>query len=98
MIPGMAIVNSAANPAIRGTFMALNSAVQSGAMGLAAFTGGHIISRDASNLVQNYWMAALVGVTASLAAVFMAGQLKMYQSPGAEQAWAQSGRSAFHLA
>ena len=83
MIPGMAIVTSAANPALRGTFMALNSAVQSAAMGLAAFTGGHIISRDANNLVQNYWMAAVVGATASLAAVFMAGQLKMYQSPPA---------------
>jgi predicted MFS family arabinose efflux permease len=81
MIPGMAIVTSAANPALRGTFMALNSAVQSGAMGLAAFTGGHIISRDASNLVQNYWMAALVGATASLAAIFMAGQLKLYRLP-----------------
>ena len=83
MIPGMAIVTSAANPALRGTFMALNSAVQSAAMGLAAFTGGHIISRDANNLVQNYWMAAVVGATASLAAVFMAGQLKMCQSPPA---------------
>ena len=81
MIPGMAIVTSAANPPLRGTFMALNSAVQSAAMGLAAFTGGHIISRDANNLVQNYWMAAVVGAAASVAAIFMAGQLKMYQSP-----------------
>jgi predicted MFS family arabinose efflux permease len=84
MIPGMAIVTSAANPGLRGTFMALNSAVQSGAMGLAAFTGGHIISRDANNLVQHYWIAAAVGASASLAAVFMAGQLKMYQSPPAK--------------
>ena len=36
-----------------------------------------IISRDANNLVQNYWMAAVVGAAASLAAVFMADQLKM---------------------
>ncbi len=83
MIPGMAIVTSAANPALRGTFMALNSAVQSGSMGLAAFTGGLIISRNADNLVQNYWMVSLVGVAASIAAIYMAGQLKMYQSaPG----------------
>ena len=40
MIPGMAIITSAANPQLRGTFMALNSAVQSAAMGLAAFVGG----------------------------------------------------------
>ena len=36
-----------------------------------------IISRDANNLVQNYWIAAVVGAAASLAAVFMADQLKM---------------------
>ena len=80
MIPGMAIVTSAANPAFRGTFMALNSAVQSASMGLAAFTGGLIISRNADNLVQNYWMVSLVGVAASLAAIYTAGQFKLYQS------------------
>ncbi len=80
MIPGMAIITSAANPQLRGTFMALNSAVQSAAMGIAAFIGGSIISRDAQNLVQNYWLAAFVGAAASLATVFLAGKLKLYQS------------------
>jgi predicted MFS family arabinose efflux permease len=80
MIPGMAIITSAANPQLRGTFMALNSAVQSAAMGVAAFIGGLIISRNAENLVQHYWVAAVVGACASLAAVFVAGRLKLYQS------------------
>jgi len=80
MIPGMAIITSAANPQLRGTFMALNSAVQSAAMGVAAFIGGLIISRDATNLVQHYWVAAIVGACASLAAVFVVGKLKLYQS------------------
>ena len=80
MIPGMAIITSAANPQLRGTFMALNSAVQSAAMGTAAFIGGLIISRDAQNLVQHYWIAALVGASASIAAIFMVGKLKLYQS------------------
>jgi predicted MFS family arabinose efflux permease len=62
MIPGMAIITSAANPALRGTFMTINAAVQSAAMGLAALTGAaHLISRDAQGLLQNYWMAAVVG-------------------------------------
>jgi predicted MFS family arabinose efflux permease len=80
MIPGMAIITSAANPQLRGTFMALNSAVQSASMGIAAFIGGLIISRDAQNLVQNYWVAALVGASASLSAIFLARRLKLYQS------------------
>jgi predicted MFS family arabinose efflux permease len=81
MIPGMAIITSAANPQLRGTFMALNSAVQSASMGMAAFIGGLIISRDAQNLVQNYWVAALVGACASVAAIFLARSLKLYQTP-----------------
>jgi predicted MFS family arabinose efflux permease len=80
MIPGMAIITSAANPQFRGTFMALNSAVQSASMGIAAFIGGLIISRDAQNLVQNYWVAALVGASASVGAIFSARRLKLYQS------------------
>lgn len=81
MIPGMAIIASCANPALRGTFMALNSSVQSGAMGVAAFIGGSLISRDANHLVQNYWMAGLVGACASLAAMALAGRLDMHQRP-----------------
>ncbi len=80
MIPGMAIITSAANPQLRGTFMALNSAVQSAAMGVAAFIGGHIISRDAQNLVQNYWLAGLLGACASLASILLVRKLNLYQS------------------
>ena len=55
--------------------------VQSAGMGIAAFVGGQLISRDANHLVQNYWMAGLVGTCASLAAVALAGRLDMHQRP-----------------
>ena len=79
MIPGMAMLTSAANPALRGTFMTLNSAVQSAAMGLAALAGGHIISRDAQGLVQHYWLAALLGASASVLAILVARRLDFHQ-------------------
>lgn len=78
MIPGMAILTSAANPALRGTFMTLNSAVQSAAMGAAAFVGGLLINRDAQGMVQDYWMSALVGALASLAAIGLARRLHLH--------------------
>ncbi len=81
MIPGMAIVTSAANPRLRGTFMTLNAAVQSAAMGLAAFIGGLIISRDAQGAVTHYWMAAVLGGCASLAAIVLARRLKLHGAP-----------------
>jgi predicted MFS family arabinose efflux permease len=80
MIPGMALVTGAANPALRGTFMALNASVQSAAMGLASFLGGLIISRDAAGLVQHYWMSGLLGACVSVAAILMARRLRVHGS------------------
>jgi predicted MFS family arabinose efflux permease len=82
MIPGMALVTGAANPALRGTFMALNASVQSAAMGLASFVGGLIISRDATGLVQHYWVSGLVGVGASLTAMALARRVRVHSGQG----------------
>lgn len=80
MIPGMALITAAANPALRGTFMALNASVQSAAMGVASFLGGLIISRDSQGLVQHYWVAGLLGVCASAAAVWLSRRLYLHGS------------------
>ncbi|MEY2954279.1 MAG: hypothetical protein RLZZ401_2366 [Pseudomonadota bacterium] len=79
MIPGMAILTSAANPQLRGTFMTLNGAVQSASMGLAAFIGGALMSRDAHGAVENYWMNALVGAFAGLISLWIAPKLDLHQ-------------------
>ena len=78
MIPGMALATSAANPKLRGTFMALNSAVQSAAMGLATFVGGLVISRDAQGMVEYFWVSALIGAVASVLSVLLVGRLYLY--------------------
>jgi predicted MFS family arabinose efflux permease len=80
MIPGMAMLTSAAQPQLRGTFMALNASVQSAAMGLAALVGGLIISRDASGLVQHYGWNSVVGGVASVASVYMAFRLRLHSA------------------
>ncbi|MFM7332747.1 MAG: MFS transporter [Brachymonas sp.] len=77
MIPGMAIVTSACNPTQRGTFMALNSAMQSLGMSAAAFLGGLLISRDPQGLVLHYWANGLVGVAATLASVWLVTRLRL---------------------
>lgn len=78
MIPGMAIISSAANPQLRGTFMTINASVQSASMGLGSLMGGVLISRDAQGLVQNYWIAALVGCVACGLSAWLAGRLHLY--------------------
>ena len=84
MIPGMAIATSAANPRLRGTFMALNSSVQSLAMGLASFVGGLVISRDAQGLVQFFWVNALIGGVATMLSVVLVNHLFLYGAASAQ--------------
>ena len=81
MIPGMAMISSAALPRLRGTFMTLNAAVQSASMGLAALVAGLIIGRDAQGQLTGYWMAGLLGVVASLLSVWLAGHLHLHGAP-----------------
>jgi predicted MFS family arabinose efflux permease len=81
MIPGMAMISSAALPRLRGTFMTLNASVQSASMGLAALVAGLIIGRNAQGQLTGYWMAGLLGVVASLLSVWLAGHLRLHGAP-----------------
>ena len=78
IIPGMAILTSISAPAQRGTFMAINSAVQSCAMGTAAFIGGLIISRDAAGHLQHYWVNGFVGASVSLLTAWFVFRITLY--------------------
>jgi predicted MFS family arabinose efflux permease len=78
MIPGMALIGAAADPRRRGSFMTLNSAVQSLAMGLAALVGGQILGRDGNGHLTHYWIAALLGGGASLLSFVLARRLRLH--------------------
>jgi predicted MFS family arabinose efflux permease len=78
MIPGMALLTSAANPKFRGTFMSLNGAVQSFSMGIASWVGGILLQREASGQVTHYWLCAVVAAGASLGAYVLANRVKMH--------------------
>ncbi|MEY3116533.1 MAG: Purine efflux pump PbuE [Pseudomonadota bacterium] len=78
MIPGMALIGAAADPRRRGSFMTLNSAVQSLAMGVAALVGGQILGRDGNGHLTHYWIAALLGGGASLLSFVLASKLRLH--------------------
>jgi len=80
MIPGMALLTSAAQPQFRGAFMSLNGAVQSMSIGMATWIGGLLIQRNAQGEVTYYWLCALAGVAASLLAFMLAQRVKMHTS------------------
>jgi len=81
MIPGMALIGAAADPQRRGSFMTLNSAVQSLAMGTAALVGGLILGRDGNGHLTHYWVSALVGGGASVLSFVLSAKLRLGGAP-----------------
>lgn len=75
MIPGMALISSAVEPSVRGTFMTLNSSVQSAAMGLSALVGGMILGRSPDGLITHYWVCGALGIACNLLGLILAYQL-----------------------
>lgn len=78
MIPAMAVITSAAEPRLRGTFMSLNGTVQSLAMGLATTLAGFLTGLDADGRIVDYPLVGYVAVAANLLAIAFAGRIAMH--------------------
>ncbi len=78
MIPAMAIISSAAQPKLRGTFMSLNGTVQSLAMGLATSLAGYIISLDAAGKIVGYSTVGYVAMAANLLAMIFVSTIVLH--------------------
>ena len=78
MVPAMAIIASAAQPKLRGTFMSLNATTQSLAMALATTLAGFIITQDASGKIADYDMVGYVAMAANALAIWFVVRIKMH--------------------
>jgi predicted MFS family arabinose efflux permease len=83
MVPAMAIVTSAVQPRLRGTFLSMNGAVQQLASGSASYIGGAMIAADASGRIVGYGAVGYLAIAATLAAMVFVGQIHMH--PGTKQ-------------
>jgi len=77
MVPAMAIVTSAAQPRLRGTFLSLTGATQQLASGIAAWIGGLIIAQDAAGHIVHYNVVGYLAAAAALLAIALAGRIRM---------------------
>lgn len=77
-IPAMAVITSAAQPKLRGTFMSLNSTMQSLAMGLATTLGGYIITQDDTGKVIHYQVVGYIAIAANLLAIWFVSRIAMH--------------------
>ncbi len=80
MVPGMALLTQTPEPALRGSFMSVNGAIQSAAMGVAAWVGGLLISRSPDGLVQGYGHAGWLALATTLLMVWWVGRLRLYSA------------------
>jgi len=78
MVPAMAIVTSAVQPRLRGTFLSMNGAVQQLASGCASYIGGAMIAADASGHIVGYGTVGYLAIAATLTAMAFVGQIDMH--------------------
>ncbi|MFY9329141.1 MAG: MFS transporter [Georgfuchsia sp.] len=78
MIPARAIITSAAQPKLRGTFMSLNATVQSLAMGLATSLAGFMITQDNSGKLVGYGSVGYIAVAVNLLAIWFVARIAVH--------------------
>jgi predicted MFS family arabinose efflux permease len=77
MIPAMALISSAVDPARRGAAMSLNSTVQSLAMGAASSLSGFVIVQGADGRFSGFDIVGYIAVAAGFAAIMMVGRIQV---------------------
>jgi len=78
MVPAMAIVTSAVQPRLRGTFLSMNGAVQQLASGVASWLGGAMIAADASGRIVGYGNVGWLAVGATVIAMVFVGRIHLH--------------------
>jgi predicted MFS family arabinose efflux permease len=76
MVPGMAVVTSAARPGARAAFMTLNGSVMQIGSGCAATLSGALIQRMPSGALQNYNWVGWIAAAATLIAIWWVSNIK----------------------
>jgi predicted MFS family arabinose efflux permease len=84
MVPAMAMITSAAEPRVRGSFLSLNASVQQLGAGAAPLLAGLLLQDDGpGSPVVGYPLVGLVAGGAALASVFLVNLLRPAAGPGA---------------
>ena len=76
-VPGMAIITSASVPHLRGTFMGINSAVQSIGTSVATLVAGFIITINAQGMLEHYNIVGYIACIAILSTLWLVGYVKV---------------------
>jgi predicted MFS family arabinose efflux permease len=82
MVPAMAIVTSAVQSRLRGTFLSMNGAFMQLASGAASYLGGAMIASDVSGRIVGYGTVGYLAIGATLMAMAFVGRIDMHTGAG----------------
>ncbi|TGN17131.1 MFS transporter [Leptospira idonii] len=77
MVPAFALVTSAVEPKIRGSFMSVNSSIQSISAGAASFISGHILTQGVNGELVNFELVGMISIVCLLVSVVLASKIKI---------------------
>jgi MFS family permease len=77
LIPVQAMVTSAVPPQFRGSFMALNSALQQFTMGIITLIGGLIITNNEKGELQHYHIVGYIAVVGTILSLIIAKRIRV---------------------
>jgi predicted MFS family arabinose efflux permease len=85
MVPAMAIMTSAVEPRLRGTFLSLNGTMQNLGAGMATYIGGLMMTQDATGKIVGYGNVGLLAMGATLVTLWLVGRIRMQTGSGPVQ-------------
>lgn len=77
LIPIQAMVTSAVPPQFRGSFMALNSALQQFTMGIITLIGGLIITNNEKGELEHYNIVGYIAIAGTILSLYIAKKVKV---------------------
>lgn len=77
MVPAFAMITSAVEPRIRGSFMSVNSAIQQISSGAASYIAGLILVQTPDNQLVNYELVGMIAVFSLLFSIYLAKKIKI---------------------
>jgi predicted MFS family arabinose efflux permease len=80
MVPAQALVTSVVPPNLRGGFMNLTSSLQQLGLGLSAFIGGLIITKNPMGEIENYNIVGYISVAVSMICLIVTWKVKAVQT------------------
>ncbi|TAL59374.1 MAG: MFS transporter [Bacteroidetes bacterium] len=85
MIPAQALATSVVPPQMRGGFMNLNSSLQQLSLGIAAFIGGLIITKNEAEELQHFDVIGYISIGMSMVCLLFALKVKAIQTTQADK-------------